>query len=182
MLLDDGWIADVVRAPSPNVDDRPAGVEVSLVVIHNISLPPGSYGGGHVEALFTNRLDPSAHPFFAQVAGSRVSSHVLIERNGRTIQFASFDRRAWHAGVSAFRGRPRCNDYSIGVELEGTDFEPFEGAQYEALNRVLAVLCARYPLHAICGHSQIAAERKTDPGPFVDWSRLVLPASISAPS
>jgi AmpD protein len=181
-LLDDGWLAGVECRPSPNVDDRPPGTEIDLLVVHNISLPPGTYGGGNVQALFTNRLDPSAHPFFAAIAESRVSSHLLIERDGRIVQFASFGRRAWHAGVSAFEGRPRCNDYSIGVELEGTDFEPFSDAQYDALNEVLLLLCARYPLRAIRAHSDIAPGRKTDPGPFFDWSRLDLPASVSASS
>jgi AmpD protein len=180
-LLDDGWLDGAVRLPSPNVDDRPGGMEVDLVVVHNISLPPGSYGGGHVQELFTNRLDPSGHPFFSQIASNPVSSHLLIERDGRIVQFASFDRRAWHAGISAFAGRPRCNDYSIGVELEGTDFEPFSDFQYKALNRVLALLCARYPLRAVRGHSHIAAERKTDPGPFFDWSKLDLPDGVSRP-
>lgn len=174
-LCEDGWLADAVRVASPNVDDRPPGVEVELVVVHNISLPPGSYGGGHVQALFTNRLDPSIDPFFAEIAGARVSSHLLIERDGRVTQFASFERRAWHAGASAFRGRPKCNDFSVGIELEGTDFEPFTDAQYTALNGAIRALRARYPVRAVCGHSDIAPGRKTDPGPFFQWSRLDLP-------
>jgi AmpD protein len=178
-LVVDGWLPSAVRVPSPNVDDRPAGARVELIVIHNISLPPGSYGGGHVRALFTNRLDPGAHPFFTKIADARVSAHLLIERDGLTTQFASFDRRAWHAGVSEFQGRPRCNDYSVGIELEGTDFEPFTEAQYAALNAALAVLCASYPVRWVCGHSDIAVERKTDPGPCFDWNRLAVPAAVS---
>ena len=178
-FLVDGWLPGAVRVPSPNVDDRPADARVELVVIHNISLPPGSYGGGHVRALFTNRLDPGAHPFFAGIAEARVSAHLLIERGGLSTQFASFDRRAWHAGASAFQGRPRCNDYSVGIEMEGTDFEPFTDAQYAALNAALAALCAAYPVRWVCGHSDIATERKTDPGPCFDWNRLAVPAAVS---
>ena len=179
--LVDGWLEGVTHVASPNVDDRPDGERIELIVLHNISLPPGSYGGGWVAALFTNRLDPQAHPFFAEIAGARVSSHLLIERNGAITQFASFQQRAWHAGASEFRGRPRCNDFSIGIELEGTDFEPFTDAQYLALNRALEILCRSYPIAAVCGHSDIAAGRKTDPGPFFDWARLVLPPTASLP-
>ena len=175
----DGWLQGVARLPTPNADDRPPGEPVDLVVIHNISLPPGEYGLRNVQALFTNCLDPCAHPFFAQVAGARVSAHLLIERDGKITQFASFDRRAWHAGASAFDGRPRCNDYSIGIELEGSDFDAFTDAQYAALNAALAVLCASYPVRWVCGHSDIAAERKTDPGPCFDWNRLAVPAAVS---
>jgi AmpD protein len=177
--LAEGWLREAVHVPSPNVDERPAGTRVELIVIHSISLPPGRYGGGHVQALFTNRLDPGRHPFFAEVAEARVSAHLLIERDGRITQFASFDRRAWHAGKSVFQGRARCNDYSIGVELEGSDFEPFTDAQYGALNAALTAVCAAYPVRFVCGHSDIAAERKTDPGPFFEWDRLALPASVS---
>jgi AmpD protein len=177
--LVDGWLREASRVPSPNVDERPQGALVELVVIHNISLPPGRYGGGHVHALFTNRLDRAAHPFFAGIADARVSAHLLIERDGRITQFASFDRRAWHAGASEFLGRPRCNDFSIGIELEGSDFEPFADAQYDALNAALAAVCAAYPVRSVCGHCDIARERKTDPGPFFDWDRLALPAAVS---
>jgi len=179
--LVDGWLQGVSHVPSPNVDERPSGVPIDLVVIHNISLPPGNYGGGHVHALFTNRLDAGLHPYFAEVAGARVSSHLLIERDGHLTQFASFDDRAWHAGASEFEGRTRCNDFSIGIELEGSDFEPFSDAQYTSLNRVLALVCASYPVRAVCGHSDIAPGRKTDPGPFFEWRRLVLPAAVSLP-
>lgn len=176
--LVDGWLRDALHAPSPNVDDRPNGVRVELVVIHNISLPPGSYGGGHVHALFTNSLDPGRHPFFADIADARVSAHLLIERDGRITQFGSFERRAWHAGSSEFQGRSRCNDFSVGIELEGTDFEPFTALQYAALNGALAALCAAYPVRWVCGHSDIASERKTDPGPFFDWDRVAVPATV----
>lgn len=175
----DGWLTAAARAPSPNVDDRPAGAAVELVVIHNISLPPGRYGGGYVHALFTNALDPGVHPFFEEIADSRVSAHLLIERDGHLTQFAAFERRAWHAGASAFEGRPRCNDYSVGIELEGSDFEPFTDAQYDALNGALGALCAHYPVRAVVGHSDIAAGRKTDPGPFFDWQRLVVPRHVT---
>jgi AmpD protein len=178
-LLADGWLRDAVRVPSPNIDERPEGASVELIVIHNISLPPGRYGGGHVQALFTNRLDPGEHPFFAGIAGARVSAHLLIERDGRLTQFAPFDRRAWHAGASEFEGRSRCNDFSVGIELEGSDFEPFTDAQYDALNTAIAAVCAAFPVRCVCGHSDIAAERKTDPGPFFDWDRLALPAAVS---
>lgn len=134
-----------------------------------------------VRALFTNALDPRAHPFFAEVGGVRVSAHLLIERDGAITQFASFERRAWHAGASGFRGRQRCNDFSVGIELEGTDFEPFTDAQYAALNRTLRALFAAYPIEAVCGHSDIASDRKTDPGPFFEWRRLLLPASVTLP-
>lgn len=178
----DGWLEGINRVPSPNVDDRPAGAAVSLVVLHNISLPPGSYGGGHVRALFTNALDPGGHPFFAVIAAARVSAHLLIERDGAVTQFASFERRAWHAGASEFEGQPRCNDFSVGIELEGSDFEPFTDAQYAALNRALAALCASYPVRAVRGHSDVASGRKTDPGPFFDWDRLIVPAAVSLPT
>ncbi len=141
----DGWLQGVARLPTPNVDDRPPGERVELVVIHNISLPPGEYGLRNVHALFTNRLDPCAHPFFAEVAGARVSAHLLIERDGTITQFASFDRRAWHAGASEFDGRPRCNDFSVGIELEGSDFDAFTDAQYAALNEALAAVLGRVP-------------------------------------
>lgn len=178
-VLVDGWLLAAARLPSPNVDERPQGAQVELIVIHNISLPPGSYGGGHVHALFTNRLDPGLHPFFAEIADARVSAHLLIERDGRITQFASFERRAWHAGASEFQGRARCNDFSVGIELEGSDFEAYTDAQYSELNAALAALCASYAVRCVCGHSDIAAERKTDPGPFFEWHRLAVPASVS---
>lgn len=175
---DDGWVAAVHRCPSPNCDARPDGAAIDLLVIHNISLPPGRFGGGAIADLFLNRLDPRAHPFFAALAGLRVSSHFLIERDGRITQFVSCLQRAWHAGASSFEGRAGCNDFSIGVELEGTDFAAFEAAQYAALAQLVRALRARYALRAVRGHQHVAHDRKTDPGPFFDWRRLALEAAL----
>jgi N-acetyl-anhydromuramoyl-L-alanine amidase len=165
----------VVRAakqiPSPNCDERPVGEKVTLLVIHNISLPPGKFGGRGIVELFTNRLDPAAHPYYARIAGLRVSSHFLIRRDGTLIQFVACARRAWHAGESRWRGRLRCNDFSIGVELEGTDDRPYEPAQYAVLGRLTRALRRRYPLQAAVGHQDVAPGRKTDPGPLFDWAR-----------
>ena len=178
----DGWLGGVCRVESPNFDARPAGTAIALIVIHNISLPPGCYGGGHVAQLFTNTLDIAVDPSFEKIAGARVSAHVLIERNGAPTQFVSFAERAWHAGVSEFDRRAACNDFSIGIELEGTDFEAFTDAQYQSLNVVLAALLGAYPIEAVRGHSDIAPDRKTDPGPFFNWHRVALPSSVSIPS
>lgn len=163
------------QAPSPNVDARPAGVAPELIVVHGVSLPPGEFGGPWIDRLFLNTLPPEAHPYFAQVAQLRVSAHLLIRRGGELVQYAPFHMRAWHAGVSSFRGRERCNDFSIGVELEGADHVPYEPAQYRALCEVVMALCTAYPTLAtdrIVGHSDIAPGRKTDPGPAFDWVRL----------
>lgn len=160
--------------PSPNADERPPGIEPDLLVIHNISLPPGEFGGPWIEQLFQNRLDPSAHPYFQEIAGLRVSAHLLIRRNGALLQFVELSRRAWHAGRSSFQGRDACNDFSIGVELEGTDDLPFSDAQYLELARVTARIQAAYPKITqarITGHQDIAPGRKTDPGPAFDWPR-----------
>jgi len=159
---------------SPNHDARPPGVVVSLAVVHAISLPPGQFGGDAIERLFTNRLDPAAHPYFESIAHLRVSSHFLVRRDGALLRFVPVERRAWHAGASSWRGRSRCNDFSIGIELEGADDAPFEDAQYAALAALLAQLRAELPLRAIAGHSEIAPGRKTDPGPRFDWQRLLL--------
>jgi AmpD protein len=159
---------------SPNQDERPPGVEISLVVLHAISLPPGQFGGDAIERLFTNRLDPAAHPYFATIAHLRVSSHFLVRRDGALVRCVPVQRRAWHAGASSWRGRSCCNDFSVGVELEGADDAPFEDAQYAALAALLAQLRAELPLRAIAGHSEIAPGRKTDPGPRFDWQRLLL--------
>ena len=167
-----GWLAGVRRIASPNCDARPPGESVSLVVIHNISLPPGEFGGSGVEALFSNRLDPAAHPYYAQIQGLRVSAHFFIRRDGALIQFVPCGLRAWHAGPSQWQGREQCNDFSVGIELEGTDTEPFTTAQYESLDIVLSALRRTYPITDIVGHSDIAPGRKTDPGPFFDWGRL----------
>ncbi len=158
---------------SPNFSPREAGSEVSLVVLHNISLPPFEYGSDTVQRLFTNRIDPTAHPFFTQIAGLRVSSHFFIARSGRVQQFVSCDDAAYHAGVSSFRGREKCNGFSVGIEIEGCDFEPFAQAQYAALETLLAALMRAYPIRAVTGHQDIAPQRKTDPGHFFDWPRLI---------
>lgn len=168
----DGWVAAAMRVESPNCDARPPGTQVELLVIHSISLPPGRFGTGHVERLFTNGLDPAAHPYFMELDGLRVSAHFLIARDGALTQFVSCNDRAWHAGRSEFEGRAACNDFSIGIELEGTDDTPYEDAQYAALARLGRALLSAYPLRAIRGHSDIAPGRKTDPGPAFDWPRL----------
>ena len=170
-----GLIDAAVQRPSPNQDDRPPGVAPDLIVVHSISLPPGRFGGPHIEELFTNRLDPTAHPYFATIAELRVSAHLLIRRDGSLIQFVPFHRRAWHAGESCYEGRQRCNDFSIGIELEGTDDGDFETAQYEVLVDVIEALCEAYPWlspQRIAGHSDIAPDRKTDPGAGFDWGRM----------
>lgn len=168
----DGWVEGVRHVASPNYDARPDNADIYLLVIHNISLPPGVFGGAAIEQLFTNQLDPHAHPYFATVAHLRVSAHFLIRRQGEIVQFVSCAQRAWHAGESSFEGRPRCNDFSLGVELEGSDFVAFEDAQYRALARLTRALRAHYPLRAVRGHEHIAPGRKTDPGPFFDWTRF----------
>lgn len=167
-----GWLPGALRRPSPNADERPPATLIDLLVIHNISLPPGEFGGGWIEDLFLNRLDPDAHPYFAPIAGVRVSAHLLVRRDGELLQFVPCGLRAWHAGVSSFAGRERCNDYSIGIELEGTDDTPFTPAQYARLAHCTRLIQARYPAiipERIAGHSDIAPGRKTDPGPAFDW-------------
>ena len=169
-----GWLRGAERRPSPNCDARPAGTVVDLLVIHNISLPPGEFGGHWIDDLFLARLDPDAHPYFRAVASAPVSAHLLIRRDGRAIQYVPFGQRAWHAGVSCFAGRERCNDFSIGIELEGADDQPFEPSQYQALAEVTRALMTHYPgirSDRIAGHSDIAPGRKTDPGPHFDWDR-----------
>ncbi|OYY92420.1 MAG: N-acetylmuramoyl-L-alanine amidase [Hydrogenophilales bacterium 28-61-23] len=168
-----GWTAAARRIDSPNCDPRPDETAITLLVIHNISLPPGQFGGPGVEQLFTNRLDPAAHPYYATIHGLRVSAHFFLRRDGELIQFVPCGQRAWHAGASSWRGRERCNDFSIGVELEGSDDQPFTDAQYAALNELIQLLRAAYPsLVDLAGHSDIAPGRKTDPGPNFDWSRV----------
>ena len=166
-----GLVRAATQVPSPNCDDRPEGVEITLLVVHNISLPPGHFGGPGIAELFTNRLDPAAHPYYATIAGSRVSAHFLIRRDGSLIQFVPCIRRAWHAGESRWRGRERCNDFAVGVEVEGTDTASYESAQYAMLARLTRALLRRYPIAAIVGHQDIAPGRKTDPGPAFDWDR-----------
>jgi len=172
---DGQWVRGARRVASPNCDRRPRATRIELLVIHGISLPEGCYGGPHIEALFCNRLDPRAHPSFAALAGLRVSAHLLVRRDGELIQFCPFGWRAWHAGASSFRGRRRCNDFSIGIELEGCDHAPYAPVQYRVLAGLARALIERYPglsAERIVGHSEIAPGRKTDPGPAFDWSRL----------
>ena len=173
MIVDaDGRVGDARYVASDNCDERPAGVAISLLVIHNISLPPGEFGGEAIEQLFTNRLDCAAHPYFAGLAGKRVSAHFLIRRGGELLQFVPCAKRAWHAGVSNWRGRERCNDFSIGVELEGTDDQPYTDAQYRVLAELGRALRRAYPITDIAGHCEIASGRKTDPGPSFEWTRF----------
>jgi len=168
----DGWLEGVRRVNSPNFGIRPAATEVSLVVIHNISLPPGEFGGDAVERLFTNRLDPMAHPYFAAIAGLQVSSHFFLRRDGEAVQFVSVDGRAWHAGASCWRGQQECNDFSVGIELEGTDDTPYTALQYKRLKTLMQALCRCYPIREVAGHCHVAPGRKTDPGPLFDWDFL----------
>ena len=179
----DGWCSEVNHCPSPHHNDRPVGEAVSLLVIHNISLPPGEFGGGHVQSFFQGHLDPTAHPYFAEIAPLKVSAHFLIERDGVVTQFVSCFKRAWHAGRSRYAGREECNDYSIGIELEGTDELPYTARQYDALQALTKVLQHAFPaitLHRITGHEFIAPGRKTDPGPAFDWQRYLC-SVIDAP-
>ncbi len=174
MRLLDGWLVGVKHVTSPHFDCRPADENPSLLVVHNISLPPGEFGGPWIDALFTGTLDPDAHPYFADIAHLRVSAHCLIRRDGEIVQYVPFDKRAWHAGVSVYQGRERCNDFSIGIELEGTDTLPYTDKQYQQLIALTHLLIKHYPSIAenITGHSDIAPERKTDPGPSFDWARF----------
>jgi N-acetyl-anhydromuramoyl-L-alanine amidase len=170
-----GLLAGVRYVLSPHHDERPRGVSPDLIVIHNISLPPGEFGGPWVDRLFTGNLPPDFHPFFREASKLRVSSHALIRRTGEIVQYVPFHARAWHAGESEYRGRRVCNDFSIGIELEGVDDVPFEDTQYEVLAALVKTLLAAYPTLSrehIVGHSDIAPGRKTDPGPAFDWNRL----------
>lgn len=170
-----GWVQGARHCPSPNCNARPDG-EVSLLVIHNISLPPGEFGSGRVQQFFLNQLPADAHPYFATIASVRVSAHFFIERDGQLTQFVSCIERAWHAGESVYAGRTGCNDFSLGIELEGTDHQPYSDAQYATLNDLTSLLLRHYPqltAKRICGHSDIAPLRKTDPGPAFDWGRYL---------
>lgn len=167
-----GWWGGARHVPSPNFGPRPPGEAVTLVVVHSISLPPGHYGGDAIERLFTNRLDWDAHPYYQRIRGLQVSAHFLIRRDGRRLQFVSCDDRAWHAGVSSWRGREQCNDWSIGVELEGLEGDTFTRAQYRSLVTLLAALARRYPIADVAGHEHVAPGRKADPGPGFDWAAL----------
>jgi AmpD protein len=182
--LKSGLMRGARQIASPNRDLRPAGVEADLIVVHGISLPPGEFGGPWIDHLFTNSLPAEAHPHFAEVNSLRVSSHLVIMRDGAVTQYVKFTERAWHAGKSVYRGREACNDFSVGVELEGTDTLPYEAAQYRALAEVVAALCAAYPrlsADRLTGHSDIAPGRKTDPGPAFDWplARRLIAAAAS---
>lgn len=167
------WIAAARRVLSPNCDSRPPRTEISLLVLHSISLPRGEYGGDAIERLFCNRLDPAMHPSFADLAGLRVSSHFLIRRGGELLQFVPLQARAWHAGASRWRGRERCNDFSVGVELEGVDDGRFAAAQYERLAALVGKLQAVLPLREVAAHSDVAPGRKSDPGTHFDWARFL---------
>lgn len=177
MIIDThtGLLDEARQISSPNQDDRPEGSVPELIVIHGITLPPGEFGGPWIDALFTNALDPSVHPYFAGIYQLQVSSHLLIRRDGEIVQYVPFNKRAWHAGKSSYAGRERCNDFSIGIELEGTDHTPYEPEQYHQLARVIDALLRAYPtlnVNRIAGHSDIAPGRKTDPGPFFAWDEL----------
>ncbi len=170
----DGWLPAARRQPSPHCDARPPGTAIELLVVHAISLPPGQFGGPWIDDLFLGRLDAGQHPFFAEIQGLEVSAHFLIRRDGELVQYVSTEARAWHAGRSRWQGRERCNDFSVGVELEGCDDQPFEAEQYRQLARLARLLMRHYPIspEAIVGHADIAPGRKTDPGPCFDWPRL----------
>lgn len=171
-----GWLSGARQVPSPNANERPEGCDISLLVLHNISLPPGQYGGDEVERFFCNELDPQAHPYFAEIRDLCVSAHLFVRRNGETVQFVPLLQRAWHAGRSMFEGREECNDFSIGIELEGTDEEAYTAAQYQSLVRITCGLMASFPAitpDRIVGHEHIAPGRKTDPGPSFDWRHFL---------
>jgi N-acetyl-anhydromuramoyl-L-alanine amidase len=170
-----GLVLGARQVLSPHLDERPAGTQPELIVVHGISLPPGEFGGPWIDRLFTGHLPPDAHPYFRDIAAARVSAHVLIRRDGEIVQYVPFAQRAWHAGTSEYCGRQSCNDFSIGIELEGTDEMPYENAQYDSLSALITALLATYPSLSpdrIVGHSDIAPGRKTDPGPSFDWPRL----------
>lgn len=170
-----GLVDAARQVPSPNCDARPDGADLSLIVVHGISLPPGEFGGPWIDRLFTNSLPPEVHPYFAGIAAARVSAHLLIRRDGEVVQYVPLHQRAWHAGASRWCGRERCNDFSIGIELEGTDDLPYEPVQYHVLSALIIALCRAYPTLSpenVTGHSDIAPGRKTDPGPLFDWPRL----------
>lgn len=171
MKLEQGWLSAARRVPSPHFNQRPDDEVPSLLVIHNISLPPGEFGGPWIDRLFSGTLPAEAHPYFAEIAHLRVAAHCLIRRDGEVVQYVPFDQRAWHAGISQFEGRENCNDFSIGIELEGTDDLPYTEAQYQALGEVTRLLMLHYPVtpQRITGHSDIAPGRKTDPGPAFNW-------------
>lgn len=171
-LSPQGWVNEARRVPSPNCDARPDGQVPELLVVHAISLPPDQFGGPGVEQLFTNTLDPAEHAYYEQIQHLRVSAHLFIRRDGELVQFVSTHQRAWHAGVSSWKGRERCNDFSIGIELEGCDTLAFEEEQYACLGDLIICLSHAYPIAGVQGHSDIAPGRKTDPGPCFDWGKI----------
>ena len=168
---ENGWCIEATQVPSPNFDSRPTGTTAELIVIHNISLPPGEFGGPYIADLFLNRLDFDVHPYFDRLRNARVSAHFLVRRDGELKQFVSVHKRAWHAGVSNFRGRSQCNDFSIGIEMEGTDDGPYTDSQYRVLADLTVALAAFLPVTSVVSHQVIAPARKTDPGPHFDWAR-----------
>ena len=175
MKIEQHWLSEARHVSSPNFNERPAGIVPELIVVHCISLPPGQFGGAYVEQFFQNCLCAEEHPYFGEIHNMEVSSHVFIRRDGEVIQFVPFDKRAWHAGQSCYGERENCNDFSIGIELEGTDDSRYEAVQYERLKQVIETLVSYYPsleLDALVGHSDIAPGRKSDPGPFFDWEKL----------
>jgi AmpD protein len=176
MIIKQHWLSTAQQIPSPNFDDRTDSNDISLLVIHCISLPAGEFDNNYINQLFCNCLNPDEHPYFKNIYQLKVSAHLLIKRTGDIIQYVPFNKRAWHAGISNYQGRERCNDFSIGIELEGTEFIPYTDAQYKQLNTVIRVLLDTYPnlsKQAITGHSDIAPDRKTDPGASFDWHRLM---------
>ncbi|MFL0796846.1 MAG: 1,6-anhydro-N-acetylmuramyl-L-alanine amidase AmpD [Cellvibrionaceae bacterium] len=184
-VIEQGWLSSARRVPSPNCNERPLGDkgEINLLVIHNISLPPCEFGGGYIDQLFQNCLNPNEHPYFQGIAHLTVSAHLLIDRQGAVTQYVPFTSRAWHAGQSSYEGRENCNDFSIGIELEGDDNTPYTGEQYTVLAEITELLCQTYPSITsgrIAGHSDIAPERKTDPGPAFDWQRYL--TAVKAPA
>lgn len=175
MKIQDHYLDQAHQVPSPNCDDRPDAQDITLLVIHCVSLPPEQFGGPYIDQLFCNRLDPNADPYFREIHQLQVSAHLLIRRDGSIRQYVPFNRRAWHAGISMYRGRERCNDFSIGIELEGSVTQPYTDAQYPQLAEAVTALLATYPglsAERIAGHSEIAPQRKTDPGPHFDWRRF----------
>ena len=172
LAFEEGWCTAARRIPSPNFGPRPAGTDITLAIVHSISLPPGRYGGDEIERLFTNTLDWSAHPYFEQIRGAEVSAHFVIRRTGELMQFVSVEDRAWHAGRSSWQGRDNCNDYSVGIELEGLEDTPFEPPQYQTLATLVDALSQRWPITQIAGHEHVAPGRKRDPGAAFEWANL----------
>ena len=177
MKIENHWLNEATKVPSPNFDERPLDTDISLIVVHCISLPPEQFGGAYIDQLFCNQLNPEEHPYFKQIYQTKVSAHLLIKRNGNLTQYVAFNQRAWHAGASEYQGREKCNDYSIGIELEGTETQEYTDEQYKQLNQVIKTLLNYYPglsRQAIVGHSDVAPGRKTDPGDSFNWNKIEL--------